>query len=220
MSESLPLVMLGAGGHARVLRALLAAAGERLIGVCDPLLAAQGLACWDGVPVLGADDALLGFAPEQVGVVNGLGQLVGERRRASLFARFSALGYVFPALVHPAAWVADGVLLGSGVQVMAGAVIQPGCTLGANTIVNTRAGVDHDCRIGAQVHIAPGATLCGGVTVESGAFVGAGAIVIQGLTIGAGAVVGAGVTLVKSIGGGVQVLGAPVRFKQQFPESI
>ena len=214
LPDRLRLVMLGAGGHARVLHALLVAIGRPLAGVCDPGLAAQGAQLWHGVPVLGDDDVLLTFATAEVGLINGLGQLVGERSRQALFRRFSGLGYSFPPLVHPAAWVAPGVALGSGVQVMAGAVIQPDCSIGANTIVNTRAGIDHDCRIGAHVHIAPGATLCGGVAIDDGAFVGAGATVIQGIEVGAQAVIGAGATVVRNLCDGAQVLGAAVRLHQ------
>lgn len=213
--EKVRLIMLGAGGHARVLHALLEAGGFQLAGVCDPGLAARGVHAWNGVPVLGDDDALLKFSTAEVGVINGLGQLVGERRRQALFTHFSGLGYAFPPLVHPAAWVAPGVLLAQGAQVMAGAVIQPHCTIGANSIVNTRAGIDHDCRIGAHVHIAPGATLCGAVTVGEGAFVGAGATIIQGIAIGALAVIGAGATLVRNVGGAAKVLGAPARLDHQ-----
>lgn len=218
--DKLRLVMLGAGGHARVLHALLEAGGRQLAGICDPGLAAQGVRAWHGVPVLGADDALLKFSTAEVGVINGLGQLVGARRRQVLFAHFSDLGYTFPPLVHPTAWVAPGVVLGPGVQVMAGAVIQPNCTIGANTIVNTRAGIDHDCSIATHVHIAPGATLCGGVTVGAGTFVGAGATIIQGIAVGQQAVIGAGVTLVRNVGDGEQVLGAPVRRSHQHLQSI
>jgi UDP-perosamine 4-acetyltransferase len=209
--DKLRLVMLGAGGHARVLHSLLVAGGHHLAGVCDPGLAAQDVPSWNGVPVLGDDDALLKFSTAEVCVINGLGQLVGDRRRQALFRHFSGLGYLFPPLVHPAAWVAPRGLLAPGVQVMAGAVIQPGCTIGANTIVNTRAGIDHDCRIGADVHIAPGATLCGGVTVTAGAFIGAGATVIQGLAIGAEAVIGAGATVVRNVGDGAWALGTAPR---------
>jgi sugar O-acyltransferase (sialic acid O-acetyltransferase NeuD family) len=212
--NKLRLVMLGAGGHARVLHALLVAGGHELAGVCDPGLATQGAQLWLGVPVLGADDALLKFSTCEVGVINGLGQLVGDCRRQELFGRFSGLGYTFPPLVHPAAWVAPGVVLAPGVQVMAGAVIQPNCSIGANTIVNTRAGIDHDSRIGAHVHIAPGATLCGGVAIDDGAFVGAGATIIQGIAIGAQAVIGAGAVVIRNIRDGGQVLGAAVRLNQ------
>lgn len=206
-----PLVLLGAGGHARVLAALARSAGHPVLGVCDPILAANAVSRWEDLDVLGGDRALDQLPPERVVLVLGIGQLATSTMRERLYAEWRARGYDFPVLIHPTAWIAPGVVLRDGVQVMAGAVIQPGCDIGANSIVNTRACVDHDCRIGRDVHIAPGATLCGTVTVEDGAFVGAGATVIQGLRIGARAVVGAGVTLVRDLAPTTTVIGAPNR---------
>jgi UDP-perosamine 4-acetyltransferase len=206
-----PLVLLGAGGHARVLAALALAAGYPVMGVCDPTLAADGISRWADLDVLGDDGALDRLPPDRVALVLGIGQLVTGNLRERLYVTWRARGYDFPALIHPTAWVAPSVVLGDGVQVMAGAVIQPGCAIGENSIVNTNAGVDHDCSIGRDVHVAPGATLCGTVTVEEGAFIGAGATVIQGLRIGARAVVGAGVTLVQDLAPKTIALGAANR---------
>lgn len=206
-----PLVLIGAGGHGRVLAALLCAAGRSVLGVCDPQLVANAVSRWENLDVLGDDSALNLLPPDRVALVLGVGQMATGTFRQQLYASLGAQGYAFPALVHPSAWVAPGVLLGEGVQVMAGAVIQPGCEIGENTIVNTRASVDHDCRIGRDAHVAPGATLCGSVTVEDGAFIGAGATVIQGLNVGACAVVGAGVTLVRSLPPAKTILGAANR---------
>lgn len=194
-----PLVLLGAGGHARVLAALAYASGYSMIGVCDPTLAMNGITRWEGLDVLGDDSALDRMPPERVALVLGIGQLATGKLRERTHTLWRARGYDFPPLVHPSAWVAPGVLLCDGVQVMAGVIVQPGCAIGENSIVNTRAGIDHDCIVGRNVHVAPGATLCGNVTVEEGAFIGSGATVIQGLCVGARAVVGAGVTLVKSV---------------------
>jgi UDP-perosamine 4-acetyltransferase len=184
-----------------------------VLGVCDPTLAANGISRWADLDVLGNDSALDRLPPDRVALVLGIGQLATGNLRERLFAAWRVRGYDFPTLVHPSAWIAPGVVLGDGVQVMAGAVIQPGCEIGANSIVNTRAGVDHDCRIGRDVHIAPSAMLCGTVTVEDGAFIGAGATVIQGLSIGARAVVGAGVTLVRDLESMTTILGAANRFR-------
>jgi sugar O-acyltransferase (sialic acid O-acetyltransferase NeuD family) len=208
-----PLVLLGAGGHARVLAALASVAGYPVLGVCDPALAAAAVSRWEGLDVLGDDSALDRLPPGRVTLMLGVGQLAASTLRELLFASWRARGYDFPTLVHPAAWVAPGVMLGDGVQVMAGAVIQPGCTIDENSIVNTRAGIDHDCRIGRDVHVAPGATLCGSVTVDAGAFIGAGATVIQGVYIGRRAVVGAGVTLVRNLTPSTTILGAANRLR-------
>lgn len=212
-SGARPLVLLGAGGHARVLAALARAAGYMILGVCDPALAAKGMTRWESLDVLGDDRALEGLDPSRVDLMLGVGQLTTSKVREQLYASWRARGYAFPALAHPAAWIAPGVLLSDGVQVMAGAVIQPGCEIGDNSIVNTRACIDHDCRIGRGVHVAPGATLCGSVTVDDGAFIGAGSTVIQGVRVGKRAVVGAGVTLVGDLSPCATIIGAANRLR-------
>ena len=192
-------ILLGAGGHAKVLLGLARAAGASVLGVCDPELVRQGIASWRGLRVLGGDEALKDVDPREVLLINGLGQLVIGRGRRRLHDELSAKGFRFPALVHPAAWVDPTAQVEDGVQIMAGAVVQADCHLGAATIVNTRASVDHDCRVGPHVHVAPGATLCGGVTVREGAFIGAGACVIPGLSVGERSVIAAGTVLVRHL---------------------
>lgn len=210
-AAALPLVLLGAGGHAKVLLGLARAAGHVVVGVCDPAFQREQGGMWSGIPVLGGDEALEAVNPQSHALVNAIGPLPGRDARRRLYERYREMGFVFPALVHPFSWVDASVDLADGVQVMAGAVIQPDCTIGANTTINTRASVDHDCRVEAHVHIAPGATLCGGVSVAHGAYIGAGATIIQGLRVGGEAIVGAGTTCVRSVEAGAVVLGASAR---------
>lgn len=89
----------------------------------------------------------------------------------------------FFVLMHKTAFVAEGVKLGEGTVVMAGAIIQPGVMIGKHCIINTGATLDHDCLIGDYVHIGPGANLCGDVTVMEGAQIGVGVGVAQGAVI-------------------------------------
>lgn len=208
-----PLILLGAGGHARVLVALARAAGYPILGVCDPVLAEKSVFNWEGLRVLGHDAALDRLAPDCVSLMLGVGQLAGSNSREVIYTSWQAKGYDFPALVHPAAWIAPGVALNDSVQVMAGAVIQPGCKIGENSIVNTRACIDHDCQIGRNVHVAPGVTICGSVTVEDGAFIGAGATVIQGVRVGRRAIVGAGSTVVRDLAPEAKIFGAANRLQ-------
>ncbi len=85
-----------------------------------------------------------------------------------------------------------------GLQLMAGAIIQPGVTFGENVLINFGALIDHDCNIGDHCVISPGAILCGNVTLGEGCFVGAGAIIIQGVTLDAETFVPAGTLVVAS----------------------
>ena len=72
-------ILLGAGGHAKVVLSLARVLGWDVIGVCDPALAAaDDLQAWRGVRVLGADAALAGVAPGTVALLNGVGQIPGS----------------------------------------------------------------------------------------------------------------------------------------------
>ncbi len=205
---SLPVLIIGAGGHARVLIEALAKSGTAMLGC----VAKEAPACGSLlIPFLGDDEALYSHAPSSVVLVNGIGSIARPDLRRDIFLRFKQKGYRFGVVAHPAAILPSEVVLGEGAQVMAGVILQPGCRIGDNVIVNTGAVVDHDCRIGAHAHIAPGAVLSGDVTVGEGAHVGTGARVIQGVEIGAGAVVGAGAAVVRDVPPGAKVAGVPAR---------
>lgn len=194
-NESLTAVLLGAGGHAKVVLSLAQSAGWSVAAVCDPELARLGHALWRRLRVLGDDAALGRLDPANTVLLNGVGQTIGGSARQRLFEEWLSRGFRFPSLVHPSASVDPSASLAEGAQVMAGAVIQADSSVGANTLINTRASVDHDVVIGAHAHIAPGATLCGGVRVDDGAFVGAGATVVPGRHVGRAAFLAAGALL-------------------------
>lgn len=208
MSDS--VLILGAGGHAKVLVEALLADGAHIAGILDADPARVGDTVL-GVPVIGVDGLAGEYPVETVRLVNGVGSIGVPNLRRAIFDRFSGRGFAFATVVHPSAVVASDAELGEGAQVMAGAVLQPGCRIGRNVIVNTRVSVDHDCTIGDHTHLAPGVTLSGGVTVEAGCHVGTGAVVIQGVTIGAGSVVGAGAVVTKDVAAGVTVVGVPAK---------
>jgi UDP-perosamine 4-acetyltransferase len=193
------VILLGAGGHAKVVLEMLQLTQTKVLGVSCPLLWAQKVQQWRGVAVLGDDDVLTSYNPQQVKLVNGIGMMPQSQARYALFNKARQAGFEFINLVHPSAVVSPSVRLGQGVQIMAGAVIQADSNIADNVIINSRALVEHDCVIAAHSHIAPGAVLCGQVTVAEQVFVGAGATVIQGIKMGAGAVVGAGTVVVKDL---------------------
>ena len=212
--KSLPIVVVGGGGHARVVVDALQCAGLQVKGVVAPATEGKREAGIPHAAYLGTDDALAGQA-ETVNLANGLGSVAEPSKRADVFERYSQLGFKFVQVIHPSATIAGSAELSEGVQVMAGAVIQPAAKLGRNVLVNTRASIDHDCVIGDHVHIAPGATLSGGVAVGSRAHIGAGAVVVQGRTVGAGAIVGAGAAVVDNVPPGAVVVGVPAKERKK-----
>lgn len=203
-----PLILLGGGGHARVLLSALLQNGSPVIGFADPNLSRTELL---GVPRLGGDEAVLKHDPSKVLLVNGIGSVGNIDNRLKVHQYFRTRGYAFASVIHPSAIIAPERQLSEGSQIMAGAILQTGCFVGEGGIINTGARLDHDCVIGAHAHIAPGAVLSGEVQVGERAHVGAGAIVIQGVRIGEGSVVGAGAVVLRDVGAGCTVVGVPAR---------
>lgn len=196
----LPVVVLCAGGHAKVIIDALALMGTKILGIVDidPQLTGKSVL---GFPVLGGEEVLQGYGPEGILLANGLGGARSMVPRKGLFDRFREAGYRFITVVHPSAAIAREVALSEGVQVMAGAVIQTGTTIGDDTIINTRASVDHDCTVGRHVHIAPGVTVCGGVEIGDGAYIGSGSTITPGVTIGRGVLVRTGSSVTEDVAG-------------------
>ncbi|MBF0144655.1 MAG: acetyltransferase [Magnetococcales bacterium] len=204
-------VLLGAGGHARVLMDALKQSGQAVSGVYVPpnaLLPAWG----SGLKPVHTDEQLLSrFPPDASRLILGIGSVGDNRKRMRLFNHYRDLGYHFASVLHPGHLRGEDVLLGEGCQIMAGVVLQPGSSIGDNVIVNTGVCVDHECVIGDHVHLAPGVVLSGGVRIECAAHIGTGAVVIQGIRIGAGALVAAGATVVRHVAAGARVAGIPAR---------
>jgi hypothetical protein len=128
------VVVIGGGGHARVLLDALSSMGVRVAGVVAPSIA-PGLRA----PLLGDDSWLLEQDAGKVLLVNALGSTSNTAARAAVFDRFRSAGFRFATVVHRAAIVAADATLGEGAQVMAGAIVQPGVVLAENVLVNTGA---------------------------------------------------------------------------------
>jgi len=203
-----PVIIIGAGGHARVLFDCLRLKGVNVLGMLDKEGADNGNA---DLPIIGDDSAISAYPGDTVELVNGLGSVGNMNLRTGIFSRFKNLGYHFRSVIHPSAIIAHDCELGEGVQVLAGAVINTGTKIGADTIVNTGAIVDHECIVGSHVHIAPGGTLSGGIHIGDGTHIGTGATIIQGINIGSHALVAAGAVVVKNVPDGKKVKGVPAR---------
>lgn len=202
---AIPIVGVGAGGHAKsVLEAIRSAGAFEVVALVDddPALAGTellGVRITSGPPT-GASHAFLG--------VGGIGDS-GPRRRVC--ERLLAEGFELPPIVHAGAAVSPWATLGRGAQVLAAAVVNADATLGDGVLINTAAVVEHDCAIGDYAHVAPNATLGGDVTVGAGAHVGMGAVVVEGRRVGASAFVAAGAVVVADVPDGVRVAGVPAR---------
>lgn len=205
-----PVIIIGAGGHAKVIYDILMLTGVEVLGFSDLDSARTGHNI-HGRPIVGDDTAVLRNTPESVLLVNGIGSIGDLQGRIAVFDKYTRKGYGFMTVIHPSAVVSPGSTIGIGVQIMAGAVVQIDSRIANNCIVNTGAILEHDCRIDDHVHLAPGVTLSGDVIVGSGSHIGTGATVVQGIRIGSRCTVAAGAVVLSDVGDGKKVGGVPAK---------
>lgn len=188
------IVLLGGGGHARVCCDVLRLTGRKIVAI---VTSAVQCPVWLGAGCthIKSDEAAISkLSPCSVVLVNAIGlqPVRGEPVRRRLFDFYQGHGFDFISLVHPSAVVSTDSKIMEGVQIMAGAVLQPGVQIGANTIINSKVSVDHDTTVGRHCHIAPGAVICGGVEIADECLVGAGATILPGVKLKKGSFVRAG----------------------------
>lgn len=156
------MVILGAGGHAKVVIDILRLAGQvDIAGILSAGTSGKSGRLL-GIPIVGDDDELPALSAAGVThfVVGFSGIGPGPGRQAA-HARALTAGLKPLTVIHPAAVVSPHADLGEGVQVFPGAVVNAGAKLDEGVIVNTGAIVEHDCEIGTFAHVASGARLSG-----------------------------------------------------------
>lgn len=203
-----PIIIIGGGGHTRVLIDVLETMNARIEGIVtqdESLLNTSVL----GIPVIGLERDFKAD-PSKVLLVNGVGNRArtgdsGLKVREAAADRYRNLGFRFATVISPHAVLSRHTVLSEGVQVLHDAVVQPVAYVGAHTIINSAAVVEHDCRIGMYCHIAPGAVLCGNVVVGHHSHVGANSTIVQGLVIGDRVIVAAGVRVARNVASGETV---------------
>lgn len=204
-SSSLPIVILGAGGHAKVILDACRGAGLTVAGLLDdgfPPGATLLDACGLGGDARLDDPA---FVKRHAFIV-GVGAM--ETRR-TLIRHLDNRNAPLATVIHPSAVISPWAKIAPGTLVAAGVVVNPETRIGRHVILNTCCSVDHDCHVGENCHIGPGARLAGGVNCGEEVFVGIGASVAPGLRIAARSVVGAGATVIRDVAEGVTVVGVP-----------
>lgn len=204
------VVVIGAGGHAKVVASTLLAAGYLVSGFYDDDAEKWGKYIFD-IPIVGSINDLK--SNKYCQAIIGVGDNKTRQKLAT------QLDFDWITVVHPFAWVHPGVPLGVGTVVCAGAIVQPGATIGAHVILNTKASVDHDCHVGNYVHISV-AHLAGGASADDGSFLALGSTVLPNLNVGAWSYLGAGSVATKNIPPGSVAVGNPARIIKSAIEAL
>lgn len=196
------LLILGAGGHGRVVADAALCSGQwaRVFASDRDASRCQGELI-AGVAALPLDVARTQSSCVHVAIGSAAAR---EKEAAGLDAPLTTV-------IHPRAAVSPHASLGDGCFVGAQAVVGPCAVLGRCVIVNHGAVVDHDVSVGDFSHVAPLAALGGGVHVGKRVLIGSGASVRPGLRIGDDVVIGAGAAVCEDLSEPGSYAGVPAR---------
>jgi sugar O-acyltransferase (sialic acid O-acetyltransferase NeuD family) len=195
------LVIIGAGGHGRVIADNALKNGYTDICFVDDNMTGECM----GLPILGTSADVPKLDDGETDFIIGIGSNAIRKKIAE--------GYAVPwvTLIHPSAQIACNVSIGQGTVVMAGAILNVGATVGEHCIINSGAIIEHDDVLEKYVHISPGAKLGGTTRIGEECHVGIGATVINNVEICSNCTVGAGAVVIKNIMDRGTYVGVPVR---------
>ena len=195
------LIIIGAGGHAKVIADIAVKNGYTNISFIDDRIKGECL----GFPIIATSAEIEKFDDENTDFVIG----IGDNATRKIIAEKYNVNWV--TLIHPSAQMAFNITVGKGTVIMAGAVVNISANIGKHCIINTCAVVEHDNKINDYVHISPNAALGGTVNVGECTHIGIGAVIKNNINICDNCVIGAGAVVVNNIEYSGIYVGAPTR---------
>jgi len=176
------ILLLGGGGHCKAVIDVIEQEGKyKIAGIIDikEKIGTKVL----GYKVIATDKDLLDLRKEYENIFITIGQIgIGEKRK-KLFEKCKALGFNFPVIISPYAYVSKHSFIEEGSIIMHFVLVNAGAKIGKNCIINTKALIEHDAIIEGHCHISTGAIINGGVKVGEGSFIGSNATTKQYIEI-------------------------------------
>ncbi|OKP98173.1 acetyltransferase [Paenibacillus sp. P46E] len=205
------LLILGAGGHGKVVADAAMASGK-----------------WDSIAFLDNNQEIhevMGFSVVgdfesyklQLEEYSAVFIAIGNNKiRMYWLNKLEQEGYNIATIIHPFSVISRFSCIGKGSVILAGVVVNANSSISRGCIINTSSTIDHDCRLGEGVHISPGVSISGTVTVKDYTWIGVGSKVINNISIGENVIAAAGSIIIKDIPDNVMVAGIPSTIKKYF----
>ena len=138
------LLIIGAGGHGRVVKEVAEALGYDKIAFLDD----------NSAEAIGKIADSKSFVQEYQAAFVGIGN---NKFRNELLQRLEQEGFKIPALLHPTAYISKTAVIGKGTVVEPKAIVNANSRVGVGCIISVGAIVDHDVVLEDCVHVNAGA---------------------------------------------------------------
>jgi sugar O-acyltransferase (sialic acid O-acetyltransferase NeuD family) len=190
------IILIGAGGHCRSCIDVIESEKKyKIIGLVDEN---KNIINKD-YKILGGDNNLKLFFKKAKFALITLGQIKDSKKREKIFNFSKKIGYKFPSIISPFAYVSPKAIIGEGTIIMHGAVVNTGSKIGKNCIINSKSLVEHDVIVGDNCHLSTRSTLNGGVNLGNNSFIGSNSVIKQNITISKNCFINANLFIDKNI---------------------
>lgn len=201
------VVIIGAGGHAKVIADIIQKSHDNIIGFLDDKLE-KGKKVISNYEVIGTlgDIERIQKEDKDVTFIIAIGDNKTRKEIAEKYKNLSCY-----TAIHPSAQIGLDVVIEDGTVVMANTCINSSAKIGKHCIINTGAIIEHDNRIEDYVHISPNVALGGTVLIGKNTHIGIGATIKNNIIICPNCTVGAGAVVTKNISEEGTYVGVPVK---------
>jgi len=176
------IILIGGGGHCKsVIDVIEMTKRYEIIGIVD-MKENIGKKVLD-YEVIACDDELETIFKTCKSACITIGHIKSNEQRKKLYDKAQQIGFDFPTIISPLAYVSKHSSIDEGTIVMHHALINANVKIGKNCIINTKALIEHDCIIEDNCHISTASVLNGGVIVKDNTFFGSNATSKQSLEI-------------------------------------
>lgn len=210
MVDRSPLLIIGAGHHAAVVRDCVDDSRFDVLGYLDDAVPA-GSRLGNEALLGGLQDLPMFSAchPDAVAIV-AIGDNITRLRVVDLVERTApSLGWA--SVIHPSAIIAPSVVIGPGCVIVAGSIINCNSSLGRHVLINTGTVLDHDNHLGDFSSTGPRVATGGDVRIGTFTHIGIGASIRHGIRIGSHCVIGGMAFVDRAVEDNLVSYGVPAR---------
>ena len=183
------ILIIGNGGHARSCIDVIEAEEKyKILGIISNEQSYE----IKKYPIIGRDNDLEKLIVDCKNVIIAFGSIKDPSLRIKKYNMLKEIGYKFPIIKSPHAYVSSSAKIGEGSIIMHHSMINSNAVVGKNCIINSKALIEHDVKIGDHVHISTSAVVNGSTQIENETFIGSNAVVGESIKIGKKCIISAG----------------------------
>lgn len=196
------VIIIGAGGHAKVCADIVLKSGDELVGFMDEI---NPTGSFLGYNKIGSIQEWTRYKNCEFLIS------IGNARERMRIAETLNEAKWYTA-IHPSAVISGlDIEIEAGTMIMANAVVNAGTCIGKHCIINSGSIVEHDNIIEDYVHLSVGTKTGGHVHIGKKTWVGMGATIIDNIKIVDEVLIGAGAVVVKNINTCGTYIGIPAK---------